>query len=436
MLFWGVSAVVVGLCSWLILRPMMRQDATQFDESDAEVYRDQLKEIERDVARGLLNDAEAETTRAEVGRRLLAAAERKTTISAGAPRRATTLGLILVLVTLVVGTLAIYTGSETVLSGAGLEDTDIADLKNRTSVDLPIGEGAVRIGPIFAGIGSPGMPDMPLANRDFRAERPTQEDIEQQFAAENKLEEATPSVRDQALLDQLSEKLEERPDDATGFRLLANAQASLGRYGAAWRAQERVVDIKGDDVSGEELTTLAELMIFAARGYVSPTTEDILARALTVDPTDRRARYYSGAALAQNGEPELALRFWGGLLEEGPADAPWKDPVRQQVRKLAQDTGVQLPEGMLAGPTQEQIEAAQEMSEEDQQAMIRGMVEGLASRLAEDGGPPEEWARLISALGVLGESERALAIAGEARSVFSASPDAVELINRAAAGIQ
>ena len=64
--------------------------------------------------------------------------------------------------------------------------------------------------------------------------------------------------------------------------------------------------------------------------------------------------------------------------------------------------------------------------------MIRGMVEGLALRLAEDGGPPEDWARLIGALGVLGETARARAIWDEARQAFADSPQALAAIRAAA----
>jgi cytochrome c-type biogenesis protein CcmH len=52
------------------------------------------------------------------------------------------------------------------------------------------------------------------------------------------------------------------------------------------------------------------------------------------------------------------------------------------------------------------MEAAAEMAPEDRAAMIEGMVEGLAGRLATEGGPPEDWARLITAFGVLGAASR------------------------------
>jgi cytochrome c-type biogenesis protein CcmH len=61
--------------------------------------------------------------------------------------------------------------------------------------------------------------------------------------------------------------------------------------------------------------------------------------------------------------------------------------------------------GAMPGPDAEQVAAASQMAPEDRQAMIRGMVEGLRDRLYDEGGSVDEWARLIRALGVLGDPE-------------------------------
>ncbi len=80
------------------------------------------------------------------------------------------------------------------------------------------------------------------------------------------------------------------------------------------------------------------------------------------------------------------------------------------------------------------VGAAADMSEEDRQQMIRGMVERLADRLAEEGGPPEDWARLIAALGVLGETDRARSIWQEAQTRFAEAPAALAQLRGAAEG--
>ena len=78
------------------------------------------------------------------------------------------------------------------------------------------------------------------------------------------------------------------------------------------------------------------------------------------------------------------------------------------------------------------VEAAAEMTEDDRQTMIRGMVNGLSERLALEGGPPSDWARLIAALGVLGEEERAIAIYTEALQRFAGNDAALEAIRNGA----
>jgi len=86
----------------------------------------------------------------------------------------------------------------------------------------------------------------------------------------------------------------------------------------------------------------------------------------------------------------------------------------------------------LRGPNADDIANAQTMTEGDRQDMIRGMVSQLATRLADEGGPASEWARLISAYGVLGETGNAAAIWAEAQTVF-AGADAELATLRAAA---
>lgn len=64
--------------------------------------------------------------------------------------------------------------------------------------------------------------------------------------------------------------------------------------------------------------------------------------------------------------------------------------------------------------------------------MIEGMVAQLGARLANEGGPVEDWARLIRALGVLGRTGEASAIWREARDAFADDPAAQEALRAAA----
>ena len=72
------------------------------------------------------------------------------------------------------------------------------------------------------------------------------------------------------------------------------------------------------------------------------------------------------------------------------------------------------------------------MTEEDRQDMIRGMVANLSERLATQGGTAPEWARLITAYGVLGNTDQASAIWTEAQGRFAERPEELATIRAAA----
>jgi cytochrome c-type biogenesis protein CcmH len=86
----------------------------------------------------------------------------------------------------------------------------------------------------------------------------------------------------------------------------------------------------------------------------------------------------------------------------------------------------------VAGPSREEIEAAQELSTDDRQQMIRSMVDGLDARLAADGGSAQEWMQLMRALDVLGERERLRQVIARAGEALKDDPAAVAGIRQLA----
>lgn len=396
LIFSAIAALVCLGAAALVTRPLWsrRDDAPDYSARDVEVYKDQLKELQSDVERGVLSPQDAEPSRIEISRRLLAADAVAERTVGDAPNRVNTIAIIAVAIATIGGSAALY------------------------SV-----------------LGTPGLQDFPLATRSDLPVRLTQAEAEAEVDALVKAEASEPTGQDAVLLEQLQQVLAERPDDAQGYRLLASTMARFGKFAEAKTAQARVLEIEGDAATPADLSAMAEYLIFAARGYVSPQADDILARTLQVDLGNRRARYYSGLSMAQQGRAQLAMDIWGRLYGDGDPNEPWKPIVLEQATALADSTGLPLPETMtqppMRGPSAEDMQAAQDMTPEERMDMIRGMVDGLSSRLAEDGGPPQDWARLISSLGVLGETDRAAAIYNEALGVFSADPDALGLITRA-----
>lgn len=393
--FWLISGGLAGLVALTLALAFRRagRDGLEAAESDLLVYREQLDEIDRDVARGVLSEDDAEAVRVEVKRRLLAA-DRKA-------------------------------GSERALS------TGPAMLPAVLTAMAVAGGGLA----LYAFVGAPGYPDLPLDRRielveAARGDRPSQVEAEAEMAlSQPDVGPVDPEFL--RLMESLRAALETRPDDLEGYRLLAANEARLGRFAEARAAQERVVDILGDDATAADWADLVDAMVLAAGGYVSPEAEAAAGQALARDPRNGTARYYLGLGEIQVGRADRAFAIWRSLLADSAPGDPWLPVIRAEIEGLADLAGVPFSLDRAPGPSAADVAAAAEMSAEDRAAMVESMVEGLASRLATEGGPPEDWARLIGALGVLGQTDRAEAIAAEARVVFADDVEAVDMIERA-----
>ncbi|MEO1777520.1 MAG: c-type cytochrome biogenesis protein CcmI [Pseudomonadota bacterium] len=398
-MFWivavGLAVFVTATLALAILR--RAPDARPPAAYDLDVYRDQLREVERDVARNVLSEADANRVRTEVSRRILAADAAMQTTGHTTGRRGGVVVAALLVAVFVGGSFGVYLQ-----------------------------------------IGAPGYGDLALADRMemaeiLRAERPSQAEAEATLERTQPPTDVPPD--DVALVQQLREAVAQRPDDLQGHTLLAHFEGRLGNFDAAHAAKARVIDLKGEAATPRDLSEYADLLVLAAGGYVSPEAERVLEQVLSLDPTDGTARYYFGLMMVQTGRPDTALQVWDQLLREGPADAPWIDAITAQIETTAMRAGVNyaLPAiGTGRGPNQEQIDAAQDLSPAERMEMIQGMVAGLGERLATEGGPVEDWAQLISALGVLGRMDEARAILINAREAFGEDPTAVDMLARVA----
>lgn len=407
MLFWIVIIAVAFFCAAILALAVLRGRAGAEPPAayDLKVYRDQLREVERDRARGVIGAEEAERLRAEVSRRILAADAqlRAHGRHGGQPR----------------------------LAGWSLAGVAV----------LVVGGGSALL---YAQMGAPGYGDVPLAGRiaaseAARADRMSQDAAEAEAGPRLPAGRAQPSPSEdyKALMAQLREKIKERPDDVRGLMLLARNEAALGNLTAAHEAQDQLIAAKGETATAQDYAMLADLMISAAGGYVSREAEAALRTALERNPRNPWARYYLGHYLIQVDRPDKAFRTWKNLLDESRADAPWVEPIRARIEEIAWRAGVQYelpPEGAepAPGPSAADREAAGDMTAEDRAGMIRGMVSQLAERLASDGGTAREWARLINAYGVLGETEEARAAWERAQEVFAGSRQELDILRAAA----
>ncbi|MEO0371110.1 MAG: c-type cytochrome biogenesis protein CcmI, partial [Pseudomonadota bacterium] len=384
--FWIITMALVALCCAVLARAVLRRTGEEAPAAayDLQIYRDQLKDVERDLARGVISEEDADRLRTEVSRRILTADAKLRTKQGGDEGPTSTPWA-------VIGVLGVVILGGTVW--------------------------------IYRDLGAPRVPDLPLAERiaasdEARSTRLSQADVEERLPVRPATTEVDPSYLE--LVNQLRQAVAERPGDTQGLALLAQHEAGVGDFRAAHRAQLALLQAKGDTATGEDFATLADLMVSAAQGYVSSDAEKALRAALSRDPDEPRARYYLGVYMLQVDRPDAAFRLWRDLLEDSDMQDPWTPTVLNRIGEVALRAGVQydLPDmpGLFAGPTDEDIDAATGMTAEDRAAMISDMVASLSARLATQGGTAEEWARLIRANGVLGKDDQARAIWQEAQA--------------------
>jgi cytochrome c-type biogenesis protein CcmH len=357
MTLWFVFALMTVAAIFAVLWPLGRSASASAGGSEAVVYRDQLAEIDRDVAAGLIGVSEAEAARVEIGRRLLAAADGERNL----PAR----------------------------SNLGLRRASaIVAL-----VGLPI--AAVTF---YLAFGSPRLGDFPLASRMRTA------DVNQPL---------------DNMVAQVEAHLEKNPADGRGWTVLAPVLARLGRYDDAVRAYRNAITYAGD--SAERRSDLGEALAGAAGGVVTAEAKAEFERAVAQSAGEPKASYFLGLAAEQDGRQADAAAIWRGMLAKAPADAPWRPLIEAALARVGEPAAPALSSDAMA--------AAKDMNEADRGAMIRGMVDRLATRLKQNGDDVEGWLRLVRAYMVMGERDKALSALAEARQAVASDAERLRQLN-------
>ena len=363
MTLWLAFALMTAAAIFAVLWPLGRRGAAS-GGSDIAVYRDQLDEIARDRASGLIGEAEAEAAKVEVSRRLIAAADEAQADKSAADRS------------------PLWRRRATALTGL---------------LFLPVGATA-----IYLALGSPQMAERPLATQG------------RTLLQDNSI---------QNLVSQVEAHLARNPDDARGYEVIAPVYLRLGRFTDAVNARRRLLALTGE--TAERQADLGEALAAAANGVITVEAKAAFDRALTLDPAELKSKYYIGIAAEQDGDNTKAAAIWIDMLKAGPPDAPWVPVVREALTRIgaAPPVAALPPMAQTPGPNAADIAAAGGMSEKDRGDMIRGMVARLAEKLKEDGRDFDGWQRLLRAYVVLGERDKANAAAADARKALASEPD-------------
>ena len=361
-MIWGLVALMALSVAIALLWPLgsgpKRKEGR--DAKALAIYEDQLAELDRDKDRGLITETESRAAQVEIKRRML--------------------------------------------SVSGHDDLP----------ETASGKSAILIAALFvplaafglySQIGAPEVPAVPFAERG----------AEQADAAQL-----------QNLMAELRSRLQSDPDggETRGWMLLASTLMSQDRPSEAAAIFGQMAE--RPDATSSTYSQYAEALITAERGTVTPLAGRAIARASELDPFNPAATYYRAIELDQAGETAQARVLLLDRIEQEGQPAQWMPTFLNAANEMGERLGVaavDLPAfSTTKGPSQDDVEAASEMSEEDRQAFIRSMVDGLEQRLQDEPENLDGWLQLARSLIVLGEDDRALEALKNAESLVVQLP--------------
>jgi cytochrome c-type biogenesis protein CcmH len=284
MTLWFLFALMTAAAIFVVLWPLRRAGRPYRSGSETAVYRDQLAEVDRDLAAGLIAVPEAEAARIEISRRLLAAAD--------SPR-----------------------------------DPPLASntrLRRAAAITAILGLPVVAIA-IYLPLGSPRLGDFPPTQRA-----------------------GTPNANQPLdnLVAQVERQLAQHPTDGRGWAVLAPVLARLGRRDDALRAFHHSITYNGE--SAERRADLGEAIAAAAGGIVTSEAKAEFERAIALDADEAKANYFLGLAAQQDGRLAEAASIWRTMLAKAPAGAPWRPLVQAALARVGNPTAPAPSEEQLA----------------------------------------------------------------------------------------
>jgi cytochrome c-type biogenesis protein CcmH len=420
MTLWIILIVLSAVAAAWLTIPLVRRHEARVDARAATiaVLKDQLADIDVQLAAGSIQPPEAEGMRNEIRRRLLAAGH----IPAELDR----------------------TMGQKALSGVALGLAAMV---------------AVAAAALYASMGRP----------DLASGAATGAQVAGQAAAPAPPTEQAAAGEVAQLIAGLEQKMQSTPDDPEGWRMLGWSYFQTGRYADAARAYGRAIALNPNGEGYQ--SAYGEALVQDAGGQVTPAAAAAFEKAAAQDGGDARARYFLAIRKAEQGDRKGAIEDMLKLVADSPADAPWLPQLRQAILQTAQVAGIDISArleatkpvgnasvpggvpapvaaaaaagavgppapggaGVMPSPGRDQVQAAQAMNPADRQAMIRGMVDGLAERLKANPKDEAGWLRLMRARQVLGEAAAAKTARDSALAAFAGDAAAQARIRAAAA---
>ena len=249
-------------------------------------------------------------------------------------------------------------------------------------------------------------------------------------------------------LEQLEARARANPLDSKAWQQLALEYMGLERYEDAAKAWRQAIE--GEPENAALWSALGEARVYLTQSPEMPAPAvQAFEKALSLDPTEPRARYFLAVRKDLAGDHEGAIADWLALLADTPPGAPWEENLRRTIEQVGKINNIPTesriaeavearPEPALTagnaipGPSEQQIAAASAIPPGEQREMAEGMVARLEGRLAADPSNVEGWVMLMRSRVTLGQPDQARKALQDA---VAANPAAADRLRQEAAAL-
>ncbi|HYC44283.1 MAG TPA: c-type cytochrome biogenesis protein CcmI [Burkholderiales bacterium] len=237
-----------------VLASGRRRGRVSRDAVNTAVYRDQLRELDSDLAAGTLSPQHYDKARRELEARLLADVAATEASAPAAQRGVRSAVVAAVAIPLLAGTVYLLVGTPRALAPEATAPRDAADTVTAEQIA--------------------------------------------------------------AMVEKLASRLKQNPGDAEGWAMLGRSYTVLGRHDEAAAAYRNAVERLPDNA--RLLTDYADALAMSRGRDLAGEPEKLLARALEIEPDNPKALALGGTAAFKRRDYAHAVRLWERLLAQLP----------------------------------------------------------------------------------------------------------------------
>jgi cytochrome c-type biogenesis protein CcmH len=284
--FWSLAAVMVMVALLFVLPPLLRKrtvSAVSRDDLNTNVIKEQLAELEADLAIGKLDKAQFDAARQDLERELLYDLATTGDAQTATPERGGRWLTLLLIPAIPLCAVLLYQ----LMGSAELIDRV---QQAQTSQSQPAQSRAQQIASI------------------------------------------------EKMVAELAARLQQQPDDLKGWVMLARTYSIMKRYNEATAAYENVLRLGGEDAG--LLTDYADAMVMANGGIFTDESGALLTRALELDPGNVKGLWLAGHWKNQSGAQAAALDYWQQAALKLPPGSEDAAVIAQQINEVQRQLGI------------------------------------------------------------------------------------------------